>query len=110
MSEHQRRERATKAFLAERDEVLRNPTFENATTFWKKQNFPPPVEPDVPLATIHKARLHWLDATDAMLRESVEWLRANGYDEHIHGVIPPLTPETRDAQRVERGFLPLRDH
>lgn len=92
--------------MAERNEVMRNPTLENALAYWNKRGFPPPVSPDTPLATVHKARLHWLDATDAMLRESQEWLLANGYKVTVQDM-PPLTPETRDAQRKAHGMSPL---
>jgi hypothetical protein len=107
MSEHQWREKQVRAFLAERDGLFRNPTLDGALAYWKDHDFPPPVDPSVPLATVHKARLHWLDATDAMLRESQEWLLANGYETTIKGV-PPLTPETRDAERRSHGVPPLR--
>lgn len=107
MSEHQWREKQLKAFLAERDDLFRNPTLEAAHAYWKEQGFPQPVVPDGPLAVVHKARLHWLDATDTMLRESREWLAANGYEDTLKGA-PPLTPETRDAERKARGFPPLR--
>jgi hypothetical protein len=36
--------------------------------------------PDVPLAALHKARLQWLGATDAMLAESIGWLTMRGYE------------------------------
>ena len=107
MSEHQYRKKQMQAFLAERDELMRNPTLEGARAYWNKRGFPPPVSPDTPLATVHKARLHWLDATDAMLRESQEWLLANGYNTTVKGS-PPLTPETRDAERRSHGMPPLR--
>ena len=107
MSEHQRREKQMRAFLAERDNLMRNPTLEAARAHWDKRGFPTPVAPDVPLATVHKARLHWLDATDAMLRESEEWLLANGYEVTTRG-LPPLTPEKRDADRAALGMPPLR--
>ena len=54
-------------FLEERDSLFNNPTLIGAHAFWKKQGFSPPVRSDVPLASIHKARLQWLDATDAQL-------------------------------------------
>lgn len=106
MSEHKWREKERQAFLSERNKLLCNPTLEDALAYWKKEGYPPPVDPTVPLATVHKARLQWLDATDAMLRESQEWLLANGYLTTTKG-LPPLTPEKRDAERKERGMLPL---
>ena len=36
--------------------------------------------PIVPLATVHKARLQWLDATDDMLAESRAFLFDHGYE------------------------------
>jgi hypothetical protein len=107
MSEHQYRKKQMQAFLAERDELFRNPTLDGALAYWKDHDYPPPVDPNVPLATVHKARLHWLGATDAMLQESQEWLLANGYEATIAGS-PPLTPETRDAERRSHGMPPLR--
>lgn len=106
MSEHQWRKKQIETFIAERDAVMRDPTPEKALEIWNKRGFPPPVNPLVPLATVHKARLHWLDATDAMLEESREWLLANGYKETTQGM-PSLTPETRDAERKALGKLPL---
>lgn len=95
--------------MAERDELLRNPTFEGAHAYWKKAGFPPLVDPSVPLATVHKGRLHWLHATDAMLQESRDWLLANGYSVYFKGA-EPLTPEIRDAQRKKLGWPPLGVH
>jgi hypothetical protein len=34
----------------------------------------------VPLETVHKARLQWLDATDGMLAESRAFLFDHGYE------------------------------
>jgi hypothetical protein len=55
---------------------------------------------------IHKARLQWLDATDAMLAESQQWLKDNGYLATMKGATP-LTPQNRDAQRMQHGRPPL---
>ena len=96
-----------KDFKRERDALLNNPTLEGALAHWQKMGFPKPVQADVPLATVHKARLQWLDATDAQLAESVEWLKAHNYELTVQGV-PPLTPERRDAERVSLGRPPLR--
>jgi hypothetical protein len=95
-----------KAFLAMRDEVFANPTLENARAFWDSQKFPPPLAEDVPLGTVHKARLQWLDATDTMLAESAQWLKDHGYKGTMKEA-DPLTPETRDAQRALIGKPPL---
>jgi hypothetical protein len=97
---------ALKAFLAERDELFRNPTQDAAIAYWEKKKLPPPVDPSVPLATVHKARLQWLDATNEMLEESKQWLLARGYETTLRGA-PPLTPERRDADRKTIGRPPL---
>jgi len=96
-------------FLAKRNAVFRNPTPEAAAEYWRRE-LPneTPVDPTVPLATVHKARLQWLDATDAMLVESAEWLTANGYETTSKGA-PPLTPEQRDKDRVAVGKPPLAE-
>jgi hypothetical protein len=97
------------AYLAERDALFRNPTLAAATKFIletsgaKDTDF---ARPDVPLASVHKARLQWLDATDAMLAESMQWLKDHGY-EATHMGAPPLTPEQRDADRALIGKPPL---
>lgn len=106
MSEHKRRENQLGAYLAERNALFREPNPEGALAHWKKYGYPEPVAPSVPLAVIHKARLQWLDSTDAMLRESLEWLEAHNYETDLRGA-SPLTPETRDADRKARGLLPL---
>jgi hypothetical protein len=106
MSEHKRREKQLAAYLAERDALFRDPNPQAALAHWKKYGYAKPVAPSVPLAVIHKARLQWLDATDAMLQESREWLEAHAYETDLRGA-PPLTPETRDAQRKALGRLPL---
>ena len=93
-------------FLAKRDELFRNPTLEAATKWWNENKFPPPAEPNVPLAAVHKSRLQWLEATDAMIAESMRFLRENNYHKTLKGM-PPLTPVTRDVQRVSHGKKPL---
>jgi hypothetical protein len=97
---------ALAAFLAERDALFRNPRAREARLFWDKQGHPPPVHPSVPLAAVHKARLQWLDATDAMLAESQQWLEARGYETTMKGT-PPLNPARRDADREILGKPPL---
>jgi hypothetical protein len=95
-----------KAFLAKRNALFRNPNIVDATKWWVSEGHPAPVRPDVPLATVHKARLQWLDATDAMIAESMAWLQANDYSTDMKGA-PPLTPERRDADRISLGKKPL---
>ena len=94
------------ALLDKRDALLRNPTLEAATVYWNENRFPTPARIDVPLAAVHKARLQWLDATDAMLAESIAWLTSHDYDATLKGA-PPLTPERRDADRISMGKPPL---
>ena len=106
MSEYKRREKQLAAYLAERDALFRDPNPQAALVHWKKYGYAKPVAPSVPLAVIHKARLQWLDATDAMLQESREWLEAHAYETGLRGA-PPLTPKIRDAQRKALGRLPL---
>jgi hypothetical protein len=90
----------------ERLELFLNPTLEAAQDYWVRHGLPPWNKFDVPLASVHKARLQWLDATDEMLIESKAWLLANGYQTEWQGA-PPLTPEQRDADRVTIGKKPL---
>jgi hypothetical protein len=97
-----------KAFLALRNEVFANPTLEGALEFWNAQGFPPPVGEDVPLATVHRARGQWLDATNEQLAESEAWLKDRGYKTtYSEHEVPMLTPQKRDAQRVMLGKPPL---
>jgi hypothetical protein len=95
-----------RTFLAKRNALFRNPNIVDATKWWVSEGHPAPVRPDVPLATVHKARLQWLDATDAMIAESMAWLQANDYGTDMNGA-PPLTPERRDADRITLGKKPL---
>jgi hypothetical protein len=95
-----------KQFLETRNALFINPNLVDATKWWIEQGFPRPARFDVPLATVHKARLQWLDATDVMIIESTRWLLDNGYETTMHGA-PPLTPERRDADRVSLGKPPL---
>lgn len=92
-------------YVEARDKVFRNPTFENAVAF-----IPTPpsgwLDPSVPLAAVHKARLQWLDVTDAMIEESLQWLEEHGYSNGFKGIFP-LTPESRDEQRAMQGKPPL---
>jgi hypothetical protein len=96
----------TKRFIEERNDLFRNPTNEAATEWWVNKGLPEPLHPSGPLATVHKARLQWLDATDDMIAQSMAWLLANGYATTCNGA-PPLTPERRDAERARLGRPPL---
>jgi hypothetical protein len=95
-----------KRFIEERDALLLNPNLMDATAWWKRNHLPTPSRFDVPLATVHKARLQWLDATDAMIAESMKWLTDHDYETTMKGA-PPLTPERRDADRAELGKPPI---
>jgi hypothetical protein len=95
------------AYLAERDALFRNPNAADAAKWWARYiTKATPVDSSVPLAGVHKARLQWLDATDAMIAESKAWLEANAYQLDWKGA-PPLTPEQRDADRISLGKEPL---
>jgi hypothetical protein len=98
-------------YLAKREALFRHPTLEGATALMEESGSgvdPAALErPDVPLAALHKARLQWLGATDAMLAESIGWLTTRGYQTSSRGAAP-LTPERRDQQRAARGLPPLK--
>lgn len=93
-------------FMEERDALFTNPNLVDATAWWQRNHLPTPARYDVPLATVHKARLQWLDVTDEMIIESMRWLLDNGYETTFRGS-PPLTPERRDADRAQLGKPPL---
>jgi hypothetical protein len=95
-----------KDFLTMRNDAFRDMTLEKARAFWDAQGFPPPVAEDVPLGALHKARTQWLEATDAMLAESVQWLKDHGYRVTMREA-DPLTPEQRDRDRALVGKPPL---
>ena len=95
-----------KKMLAERDELFKNPRVKAARLYFEKHGYPVSAHPDVPLMAVHKGRLQWLDATDAMIEESMKWLTDRGYHTDMQGA-PPLTPESRDADRVSLGKKPL---
>jgi hypothetical protein len=94
-------------YLAAREALFRNPSDERARAWWTSEGYAPPTHPDVPLATIHKGRLQWLDATDDMLAESRAFLFDHGYE----GInIRAYTSKTRDATRAKLGLAPLKGH
>ena len=70
------------------------------------EGYAPPAHPTVPLATVHRVRLQWLDATDAMLADSRAFLFDHGYAAGLN--IRAYTSKTRDAERAKRGLAPLR--
>ncbi len=73
-------EQTLNTYLAAREALFRNLSDEAARAWWTSEGYAPPAHPTVPLATIHKVRLQWLDATDAMLAESRAFLFDHGYD------------------------------
>jgi hypothetical protein len=95
-----------KRWIEKRDALFTNPNIVDATKWWVSQGLPNPTRPTVPLATVHKARLQWLDATDEMIAESMKWLLDHGYKTTMRGA-PPITPEQRDAERAYLGKPPL---
>jgi hypothetical protein len=95
------------AYLAAFEALLRNPNDEAAHDWWTSEGYAPPFHPDVPIATIHRARLQWLDATDDMLAESRAFLFDHGYEAGPN--IRAYTSKTRDAARVKLGLAPLKD-
>jgi hypothetical protein len=58
------------------------------------------------LATVHKVRLQWLGATDAMLADSRAFLFDHGYAAGLN--IRAYTSKTRDGERAKHGLAPLR--
>ena len=97
-----------KALLAKRDALFRNPTEEAAREYIAEQEGRPPPAGSTASCwlAVHKARLQWLEATDAMIEESTNWLLARGFLTTFKGA-PALTPERRDADRVTLGKPPL---
>jgi hypothetical protein len=95
-------------FNEKRDALFRNPTMEAAVAHLTRIGFTHYHREDVPLAMVHKARLQWLEVTDAMIEESMAWLIEHDYQADMNGA-PPLTPGERDTQRVALGKKPLND-
>jgi len=62
--------------------VMRNPTARGVMAVWPK-HLPKPESDLIALIGIHKARVHWIHATPAMITESVEWLKAHGQDTSV---------------------------
>jgi len=95
-----------KAHLARRNALFRSLDADEALKYWYSMTSQPPLNADVPLAMVHKARLQWLDVTDEMITESLAWLREHDFYPDLKGA-PPLTPERRDADRASLGMPPL---
>ena len=94
-------------YLAAREALFRNPSDERARVWWTSEGYAPPAHPTVPLATVHKTRLQWLDATDDMLVESRAFLFDHGYEAGLN--IRAYTSKSRDATRAKLGLAPLKD-
>ena len=99
-------EQTLNAYLAAREALFRNPSDEAARAWWTSEGYAPPAHPTVPLATVHKVRLQWLDATDAMLAENRAFLFDHGYETGFH--IRAYTSRSRDAERANPGLPPLK--
>jgi hypothetical protein len=100
-------EQTLNVYLAAREALFRNPSDEAARAWWTSEGYAPPTHPAVPLMTVHKARLQWLDATDDMLAESRAFLFDHGYAGLNN--IRAFTSRSRDAERAKRGLPPLSD-
>jgi hypothetical protein len=94
-------------YLAAREALFRNPSDEGVRAWWTSEGYAPPAHPTVPLATVHKTRLQWLDATDDMLTESRAFLFDHGYEAGLN--IRAHTSKSRDAVRGKLGLAPLKD-
>ena len=97
-------EQTLNGYLAALEALFRNPNDEAARAWWSSEGYAPPSNPDVPMATIHRVRLQWLDATDDMLAESRAFLFDHGYYAGLN--ILAYTSRTRDAARAKRGLPP----
>jgi hypothetical protein len=92
-------------YMSALETLFLNPDEEAARAWWTSEGYAPPAHPDVPLATVHKARLQWLDATDDILAESRAFLFDHGYE----GInIRAYTSKTRDAARAKLSLPPLK--
>jgi hypothetical protein len=94
-------------YLAALEALFHNPCDEAARAWWTSEGYAPPAHSAVPLTTVHKVRLQWLDATDDMLAESRSFMFDHGYE----GInIRAYTTKTRDAARAKLGLAPLKGH
>ena len=92
-------------YLAAREALFRTPSNEGARAWWTSEGYAPAAHPTVPLARVHKTRLQWLDAMDAMLAESRAFLFEHGYEAGLS--IRAYTSKSRDATRAKRSLPPL---
>jgi hypothetical protein len=74
---------ALEKYRAARDAVMENPTYEGAMAFWDYNRMGVPIDKDVVLAGVHKARLHWTQATEEQREESRQWLTAHGFSHDV---------------------------
>ncbi len=100
-------EQTVNEYLAALEALFRNTNDEAARAWWTSEDYSPPTHSTVPLETIHKARLQWLDATDDMLAESRAFLFDHGYGSIPH--FRAYTSRTRDAERAKGGLPPLKN-
>jgi hypothetical protein len=100
-------EQTLNEYLVAREAVLRNPTDAAARAWWASEGYAPPTHPTVPLAMVHKVRLQWFHATDAMLADSRAFLFDHGYECGLN--IRAYTSKTRDAERAKHGLPPLKN-
>lgn len=73
---------AVKEFRRQRDKILRTLDVKEFLQFLHENNprlDTRPVDPSVPLASMHKARLRIVEFSEEEKRVSREWLQANGY-------------------------------
>ena len=77
-------------FSADQIALWKNPTNEHAMKYWDRSVMGEPLHHDVALAGVHKARVKWRGSTKQMVRESKEWLRANGYGDNPLGPSPDV--------------------
>jgi hypothetical protein len=83
---HEASKQMTIKFCTERDVVLRALNVEKMEEFYRNWQQPLPekyVDPSVPYAMMHKARLHINSFTEEEKETSRNWLRANGYSEGL---------------------------
>ena len=78
-----------------------------------REGYAPPAHPTVPLATVHKRRLQWLDATDDMLAESRAFLFDHGYERDLNNYAPQIWLRHADIEaekaRLEAHIARCRD-
>jgi hypothetical protein len=78
------------AFIKERDVILRSLDLEAYAAFRRKHDLTemPLEDPSVPLAAMHKTRIHIDYFSEEEKAVSRLWLRKNGYTTNIMGVPP----------------------